>query len=149
MGEVYLARDTRLNRQVAIKTLISSFAAVERRLKRFLLEAKFTSSLNHPNIGHLYELGEADGIWYLALEYVEGPTVGARLQSGPIPMPELLDLAVQAADAIAEAHAQGVLHRDLKPDNLMIERRGQLKVLDFGLARADAKSESDGEQTRT
>ena len=126
MGEVYLARDTRLNRLVAIKTLLPSFAADEQRLKRFLQEAKVTSSLNHPNIGHLYEIGEADGVWYLALEYVEGPTVSTRLQSGPIPMPELLDLAVQAADALAEAHAQGVLHRDLKPENLMIDRRGQL-----------------------
>lgn len=149
MGEVYLARDTRLNRQVAIKTLIPSFAANEQWLKRFVQEAKVTSSLNHPNIGHLYEIGETDGVWYLALEYVEGPTVGARLRSGPIPMPELLDLAVQAADALAEAHAQGVLHRDLKPDNLMIDRRGQLKVLDFGLARADAKAGSVDDETRT
>lgn len=149
MGEVYLARDTRLKRLVAIKTLLPSFAADEYRLKRFLQEAKVTSSLNHPNIGHLYEIGEADGVWYLALEYVEGPTVGACLQSGPIPIPELLDLAVQAADALTEAHTQGVLHRDLKPDNLMIDRRGQLKVLDFGLARIDSKSEAPSEQTRT
>lgn len=134
---------------MAIKTLLPSFAADEYRLKRFLQEAKVTSSLNHPNIGHLYEIGEENGIWYLALEYVEGPTVGARLQSGPIPIPELLDLAVQAADALTEAHTQDVLHRDLKPDNLMIDRRGQLKVLDFGLARMDSKAEASSEQTRT
>lgn len=149
MGEVYLARDTRLSRLVAIKTLLPSFANDVTRLKRFLQEAKVTSSLNHPNIGHLYEIGDADGIWYLALEYVDGPTVGTRLQSGPIPMPELLELAVQAADALTEAHAQGVLHRDLKPDNLMIDRRGQLKVLDFGLARADGRPGEESEETRT
>ena len=149
MGEVYLARDTRLNRQVAIKTLLPSVASDPQRLKRFLQEAKVTSSLNHPNIGHLYEIGEADGVWYLALEYIDGPTIGTRLQSGPIPIPELFELAVQAADALAEAHTQGVLHRDLKPDNLMIDRRGQLKVLDFGLARSDAKAEAETDETRT
>ncbi len=149
MGEVYLARDTRLSRLVAIKTLLPSFAADQERLKRFLQEARVTSSLNHPNIGHLYEIGEDGGVWYLALEYIDGPTIGMRLQSGPIPVPELLDLALQAADALAEAHAQGVLHRDLKPDNLMIDRRGQLKLLDFGLARATTVAESATDETRT
>jgi serine/threonine protein kinase len=149
MGQVYLARDTRLNRQVAIKTLLPSVASDPQRLKRFLQEAKVTSSLNHPNIGHLYEIGEADGVWYLALEYIDGPTIGTRLQSGPIPFPELLELAVQAADALTEAHTQGVLHRDLKPDNLMIDRRGQLKVLDFGLARSGPKEQAETDETRT
>ena len=149
MGEVYLARDTRLNRLVAIKTLLPSFAADEGRLKRFLQEAKVTSALNHPNIGHLYEIGEADGTYYLALEYIEGPTLGARLQSGPIPVAELLDLAAQAADALAEAHSRGVLHRDIKPDNLMIDRRGQLKVLDFGLGRMESSAVPENSATRT
>jgi Tol biopolymer transport system component len=149
MGEVYLARDTRLNRLVAIKTLLPSFAADEGRLKRFLQEAKVTSALNHPNIGHLYEIGEVDGTYYLALEYIEGPTLGARLRSGPLPLAELLDLAVQAADALAEAHSRGVLHRDIKPDNLMIDRRGQLKVLDFGLARMEAEAPADTSATLT
>lgn len=148
MGEVYLARDKRLDRLVAIKLLLPSFAADEHRLKRFLQEAKVTSALNHPNIGHLYEIGEVDGVYFLALEYVEGPTVGARLAAGPIPTAELLDLAVQAADALAEAHSHGVLHRDLKPDNLMIDRRGQLKVLDFGIARMESSGPVDTTRTQ-
>ncbi|HBY62027.1 MAG TPA: hypothetical protein DEH78_19580, partial [Solibacterales bacterium] len=149
MGEVFKARDSRLNRFVALKTLLPAVAADEARLKRFLLEARATSSLNHPNIGHLYEIGEDGGTYYLALEYVEGPTLGAHLQSGPLALPELLDLAVQAADALSEAHSRGVLHRDLKPDNLMIDRRGQLKVLDFGLARIQAAAPTEASTTLT
>ncbi len=149
MGEVYLARDLRLDRLVAIKVLPASFASDEQRLKRFIHEAKVTSSLNHPNIGHLYEIGQADNATYLALEYVDGPTLSKRLAQGPLPLPELLELAAQAADALAEAHTHGVLHRDLKPDNLMIDRRGQLKVLDFGLARVDLKAGTDVSETRT
>jgi eukaryotic-like serine/threonine-protein kinase len=149
MGEVYLARDTRLNRLVAIKTLLSSFAADEQRLKRFFHEAKVTSSLNHPNIAQLYEIGESEGVRFLALEYIDGPTLGARLQSGPLPLMDFIDLALQSADALDEAHSNGILHRDLKPDNLMINRRGQLKVLDFGLARASVNSKPDADLTQT
>ncbi|HYW45074.1 MAG TPA: serine/threonine-protein kinase [Bryobacteraceae bacterium] len=138
MGEVYLARDTRLDRLVALKVLPEAFAADEQRLKRFLQEAKVTSSLKHPNIGHVYEIGEVNGTYYLAIEYVEGPTLGARLAAGPLPIGELVDLAVQAADAPAEAHSMGILHRDIKPE-----------VLDFGLARIDAKAAADGASSET
>ena len=150
MGEVYLARDTRLDRLVALKVLPEAFAADEQRLRRFLQEAKVTSALKHPNIGHLYEIGEARGIYYLAIEYVEGPTLGALIGNRPLATNQLIDLALQAADALEEAHEAGVLHRDIKSDNLMLDKRGRLKVLDFGLARMEktAAAGSSGE-TRT
>jgi serine/threonine protein kinase len=151
MGEVYLARDTRLDRLVALKVLPAAFAADEQRLRRFLQEAKVTSALKHPNIGHLYEIGDASGIYYLAMEYVEGPTLGSLIANRPLPLDQLIDLSLQAADALVEAHESGVLHRDIKPDNLMLDKRGRLKVLDFGLARMDAKLDGpgSGRETRT
>jgi Tol biopolymer transport system component len=150
MGEVYLARDTRLDRLVALKVLPEAFAADELRLRRFLQEAKVTSALKHPNIGHVYEIGEASGIYYLAIEYVEGPTLRALIGNRPLATDQLIDLALQAADALEEAHEAGVLHRDIKSDNLMLDKRGRLKVLDFGLARMEkaAAAGSSGE-TRT
>jgi serine/threonine protein kinase len=150
MGEVFLARDTRLDRLVALKVLPEAFAADEQRLRRFLQEAKVTSALKHPNIGHLYEIGEAGGIYYLAIEYVEGPTLRALIGNKPLATDQLIYLAIQVADALEEAHEAGVLHRDIKPENLMLDKRGRLKVLDFGLARMEAKAatQSIGE-TRT
>jgi serine/threonine protein kinase len=139
MGEVYLARDTRLDRQVAIKALPAHLAQDQDRLSRFQREAKVLASLNHPGIGAIYGLEEAGGHQYLILEFVEGETLADRLAKGPIPVDESLSLAKQIAEALEVAHEKGVIHRDLKPGNVMVTPDGVVKVLDFGLARtADA-----------
>ncbi|MBS0196218.1 MAG: protein kinase [Planctomycetes bacterium] len=135
MGEVYLARDTRLDRQVAIKALPAHLAQDPDRLARFQREAKVLASLNHPGIGAIYGLEEANGLQYLILEFVEGETLADRLAKGPIPVDEALPLARQIAEALEVAHEKGVIHRDLKPGNVMVTPDGVVKVLDFGLAR--------------
>ncbi len=135
MGEVYLARDTRLDRQVAIKALPAHLSQDPDRLARFQREAKVLASLNHPGIGAIYGLEEAEGHQYLILEYVEGETLADRLAKGPIPVDESLSLAKQIAEALEVAHEKGIIHRDLKPGNVMVTPDGVLKVLDFGLAR--------------
>ncbi len=135
MGEVYLARDTRLDRLVAIKALPAHLAQDADRLARFQREAKVLASLNHPGIGAIYGLEEAAGHQYLILEYVEGETLTDRLANGPIPVDESLAIAKQIAEATEVAHEKGVIHRDLKPSNVMVTPEGVVKVLDFGLAR--------------
>jgi Tol biopolymer transport system component/serine/threonine protein kinase len=135
MGEVYLARDSLLERNVALKILAPDTAADPERMRRFEQEARAAAALNHPNIAHIYEAGEVSGLRYLAMEYVEGRTIAERIRDGPLELTAVVDLAVQAADAVAEAHRNGITHRDLKPSNLMVTPRGQLKVLDFGLAK--------------
>jgi serine/threonine-protein kinase len=135
MGEVYLARDTRLDRQVAIKALPAHLAQDEDRLARFQREAKVLASLNHPGIGAIYGLEEANGHQYLILEFVQGETLADRLAKGPISVDEALALARQIAEALEAAHEKGVVHRDLKPSNVMVTHDGVAKVLDFGLAR--------------
>lgn len=135
MGEVYLARDTRLDRLVAIKALPAHLAQDPDRLARFQREAKVLASLNHPGIGAIYGLEEAGGHQYLILEYVEGETLADRLARGPIPVDEALPLAKQIAEALEIAHEKSVIHRDLKPGNVMVTPEGVAKVLDFGLAR--------------
>ena len=143
MGEVWRARDTRLDREVAIKVLPEAFTADPERLARFEREAKVLASLNHPNIGGIYDLVEADDSRALVLELVEGPTLAGRIVQGPIPMDEALPIARQIAEALEAAHAQGIVHRDLKPANIKITPAGKVKVLDFGLAKALlAESES-------
>lgn len=145
MGEVYLARDTRLDRQVAIKALPSHLAADPDRLARFQREAKVLASLNHPGIGAIYGLEEANGRQYLILEFVEGETLAERLANGPTPVDEALNLSKQIAEALEVAHEKGVIHRDLKPANVMVTPEGAVKVLDFGLARtADGTPSSSG-----
>lgn len=136
MGVVHLATDTRLDRRVAIKTLPADFAADPDRLARFQREAKILAALNHPNVGAIHGLEEADGHQYLILEYIEGETLADRLAAGPIPITEALALARQIAEALEAAHEKGIVHRDLKPGNVMVTRDGVVKVLDFGLARA-------------
>jgi serine/threonine protein kinase/Tol biopolymer transport system component len=135
MGEVYKARDTRLERTVALKVLLSAHAAdVERKL-RFEREARSISSLNHPHICALYDVGEQDGVQFLVMEYLEGETLEQRLRKGPLPLDEALRCAVQMAEALDQAHRHGIVHRDLKPANVILTRNG-VKLLDFGLAKA-------------
>ena len=133
MGEVYSARDTRLDRSVAIKVLPTRLADSEGR-QRFEREARVVSTLNHPNICSLYDVGCQDGIDFLVMEYLEGETLAARLAKGPLPEDQLVQYALQIVRALAQAHRHGVLHRDLKPGNVMITRGG-VKLLDFGLAK--------------
>ena len=136
MGEVCRARDSRLGRDVAIKALPAVFAGDAERLARFLREAKTLASLNHPNIAAIYGLEEAGGTPHLVLELVEGESLAARLERGPLPPREALALATQVAGAIEAAHERGIVHRDLKPGNVMITPAGVAKVLDFGLAKS-------------
>ena len=136
MGEVWQARDTKLDRDVALKVLPEAFTADPERLARFEREAKVLASLNHPNIGSIYGLEEAAGVKALVLELVEGPTLADRIKQGPIPIDEALPIAKQIAEALEAAHEQGVIHRDLKPANVKVKADGTVKVLDFGLAKA-------------
>ena len=153
MGVVYLARDTRLDRQVAIKVLPDHLSNDKDRLARFQREAKVLASLNHPNIGAIHGLEEVNGQQYLVLEFIEGETLDGRLSRGPLSIDDALEIAVQVADALESAHEKGVIHRDLKPGNIMIKPDGTVKVLDFGLARttgtAPSMSAAIGEDSPT
>src|SRR4029453_8767581 len=131
MGEVYRAHDTKLSRDVALKALPEQFARDQQRLSRFRLEARTLASLNHPHIAAIYGLEEFDGTDFLVLELVEG-----KHPSGPLPIAEVLRIGQQIADALAAAPARGIIHRDLKPANVMVTSEGQVKVLDFGIAKA-------------
>jgi Tol biopolymer transport system component/tRNA A-37 threonylcarbamoyl transferase component Bud32 len=147
MGEVYRARDTKLDRDVALKVLPQAFTQDPDRLARFEREAKVLASLNHPNIGHIYGLEEAGGQKALVLELVEGPTLADRIAQGPIPLDEALPIAKQIAEALEAAHEAGVIHRDLKPANIKVKDDGTVKVLDFGLAKAFQPDASDVSQS--
>ena len=136
MGEVYRARDTKLGRDVAIKILPPEFTADADRRARFAREARLLAALNHPNIGAIYGLEEAEGVTALVLELVDGPTLADRIAQGPIPVDEALLIARQIAEALEAAHEQGIIHRDLKPANVKVRADGVVKVLDFGLAKA-------------
>jgi predicted ATPase/tRNA A-37 threonylcarbamoyl transferase component Bud32 len=135
MGEVYRAKDTRLDREVAIKTLSLGRYSQPEALSRFEREARSACALNHPNIVTIYELGNMNGTRYIAMELVDGETVRSLLASGPIPFRRSVAIAAQIADGLAKAHEIGIIHRDLKPENLMVSRDGTAKVLDFGLAK--------------
>ena len=135
MGEVYRARDTRLEREVAIKTLSLEFCSQPEALSRFEQEARSACALNHPNIVTIYELGNVDGTRYISMELVTGETVRELLGSGPIPFRKAVAIAAQIADALAKAHTIGIVHRDLKPENLMVSGDAIAKILDFGLAK--------------
>ena len=150
MGEVYQARDTKLDRDVALKVLPEAFTSDPDRLARFEREAKVLASLNHPNIGSIYGLEEADGVKALVLELIEGPTLADRIKQGPIPVDEALPIAKQIAEALEAAHEAGVIHRDLKPANIKVRPDGTVKVLDFGLAKAlDTTPQGDPDQSPT
>src|SRR5262249_27281530 len=135
MGEVYQAQDTRLDRTVALKILPAEVAGDKERMKRFTLEAKVASALNHPNVATIYELGESDGISFIAMEYVEGQTLEQRIERGPLGAVDIQSIARQVAEALDVAHHKGIIHRDIKPANLMVTPQGQVKILDFGLAK--------------
>jgi predicted Ser/Thr protein kinase len=135
MGEVYRARDSRLSREVAIKVLPSATASDPDRRARFEGEARSASALNHPNILTIYDIGEADGTVYIAMELIEGKTLRELIASEPLPTKKLLEVAVQTAEGLAKAHGAGIVHRDLKPENIMVSRDGFVKILDFGLAK--------------
>ena len=143
MGEVWRARDTKLGREVAIKTLPEEFAKDAERLARFEREAKLLASLNHPNIAAIHGFEEDNGTHFLVLELVEGDTLADRLKRGAIPVEESLKLALQISEAVEAAHENGVIHRDLKPGNIKITPNGKVKVLDFGLAKALAGDDAD------
>lgn len=138
MGEVYRASDSRLNRTVAIKVLSPELAAHPLFRERFDREAKTLATLSHPHICPVFDVGEQDGIDFLVMEYLEGPTLGDRLANGPMPLDEALRIARQIAEALESAHARGIIHRDLKPANIKITRDAGAKVLDFGLAKLAA-----------
>jgi serine/threonine protein kinase len=135
MGEVYRALDTKLGRPVAIKVLPARYAADPDRLQRFEQEARTTGLLNHPNILTVHDVGHADGHPYLVSELLEGESLRGRLQRGPLSADRVVGLATQAARGLAAAHARGVVHRDLKPDNIFVTRDGRVKILDFGIAK--------------
>jgi serine/threonine-protein kinase len=135
MGEVYRARDTRLNREVAIKVLPASLADDADRLLRFAQEAQSASALNHPNIITIHEVGEIEGLHFIVTELIDGNTLRRKMAAEQLSLPAALDLAMQIASALAAAHEAGITHRDIKPDNIMVRRDGIVKVLDFGLAK--------------
>jgi serine/threonine-protein kinase len=135
MGEVYLAQDTTLDRKVALKILPPEIASNQDRMRRFVQEAKAAAALNHPHVAHIYEIGEAGGTHYIAMEYVDGETLRDKIYRGHTSMPKLLKYLAQVAEGLAKAHAAGIVHRDLKPDNIMVTRDGYAKILDFGLVK--------------
>jgi serine/threonine protein kinase/tetratricopeptide (TPR) repeat protein len=148
MGEVYLAEDMKLGRKVAIKILSEEYTTNKDRLHRFEQEASAASNLNHPNILTIHEVGTDDGRHYIATEYIDGLTLRRKANASHLEIPEILDIAVQVASALEEAHAAGIVHRDVKPDNIMVRRNGYVKVLDFGLAKLTEtidRSPSDAE----
>ena len=135
MGAVYRATDSRLNRTVAIKILPPHAAANPDRQRRFVQEARSASALNHPNIVHIYDIDTADDVTFIAMEFVDGRALDAVIAEAPLPIAQVLDYAIQAAGALAAAHDAGIVHRDVKPANILVNRSGQVKVLDFGLAK--------------
>ncbi|HEY6387151.1 MAG TPA: serine/threonine-protein kinase, partial [Candidatus Acidoferrum sp.] len=139
MGEVYRAKDTRLDRIVAVKVLPSELAHDPERRQRFEREARSISTLSHPHICTLHDIGHQDGVDYLVLEYLEGDTLETKLKKGSLPAPEVLKYAVELADALDKAHRQGIIHRDIKPGNIMITKSGA-KLMDFGLAKLKSDS---------
>ena len=145
MGEVYRARDTRLNREVAVKVLPAHFAGDPERLRRFEQEARATGVLNHPNILVIYDIGIHDGAPYIVSELLEGQTLRHRLEESSLSVRKAVEYSIQIAHGLAAAHEKGVIHRDLKPENVFITREGRIKILDFGLAKLTEVSGSASE----
>src|SRR5678816_3901126 len=149
MGEVYLAQDTKLDRRVALKILPGDFAVDKDRMARFVREAKSASALNHPNIITIYEIGESEGINFIATEFIQGETLHKRLQHDALNLKTTLDAAIQITSALDAAHRAGIVHRDIKPDNIMIRPDGLVKILDFGIAKLSGVPMIAGGQKQT
>jgi eukaryotic-like serine/threonine-protein kinase len=142
MGEVYLAHDTKLDRIVALKIIRRDLASDPDRMRRFQQEARVVAALNHPNVAQIYDIAECDGMRFIVMEYVEGTTLAARIFERPLDPETIVDLSIQLADALGEAHSKGITHRDIKPVNIILTPRGNVKVLDFGLAKfTDARQQ--------
>lgn len=149
MGEVYRARDTRLDRIVAIKILPAAFANDPERLQRFEHEARILSTVSHPNLLAIHDVGSQDGVHFLVSEFLEGLTLRERMNAGPIPQRKVTEYAIEMAKGLAAAHEKGIVHRDLKPDNIFITKDGRVKILDFGLAKQSADASSGENPTMT
>src|SRR5688500_13738313 len=155
MGEVYLAQDSRLDRLVALKILPSYFAADDQRLRRFQREARAASALNHPNILTIHEVGESDGTYFIATEFIDGQTIREVTSTERLTTGEVMDIVEQVATGLSAAHAAGIVHRDIKPENIMRRADGLVKILDFGIAKLiepetpDYSTETTGLRTHT
>jgi serine/threonine protein kinase len=147
MGEVYRAHDSRLRRDVAIKVLPSAVSGDSERLRRFEQEARAAAALNHPNILTVHEIGRHDGQPYVASELLEGQTLRSILRAGALPLKKTVDYAIQLASGLAAAHDKGIVHRDVKPENLIVTADGRLKILDFGLAKLTESVSSASQET--
>ncbi len=135
MGEVYRASDSKLGRDVAIKVLPTAFVNSAERLSRFQREARILAALNHANIATIYGLEQDGSVQFLVMELIVGQNLAERVSSGPVPVKEIVDIGIQVADALDAAHSQGIIHRDIKPANIAVTKRGQAKIMDFGLAK--------------
>ena len=147
MGEVYLARDPKINRDVAIKVLPAAFSSDSERLRRFEQEAQAAGALNHPNILAIYDVDTHDGSPYVVSELLDGETLREQLNGNALPVRKALDYALQITSGLAAAHSRGIVHRDLKPENLFVTKDGRVKILDFGLAKLI--EQRDGSEVRT
>src|SRR6266705_383886 len=135
MGEVYLAQDTKLDRKIALKILPADLAANQDRMRRFTQEAKAAAALNHPNIATIHEIGESEGVNFIAMEFIDGATLREKIHQEQTDLRKLLRYLQQVSEGLSKAHAAGIVHRDLKPDNIMVTRDGHVKILDFGIAK--------------
>ena len=149
MGEVYRARDTRLERTVAIKILPAAFATDAERLQRFEHEARLLSTVNHPNLLAIHDVGSQNGVHFLVSEFLEGLTLREKMNAGPLPQRKVTEYAIEIAKGLAAAHEKGIVHRDLKPDNIFLTKDGRVKILDFGLAKQTGGAASGENPTMT